>query len=123
MIYKLFVLLLTVNLFSVMVKAEASEFVSYSPDSYRSYSYTRAAGDDEILIEKDVSKSKCILRVLSMLGSQWFNDTVELQRIGGVKNVSKTSRHFSGFQDSLLQAQYGVDIGDDEFSLSMGVKF
>lgn len=113
MIYKLFVLLLTVNLFTVMANAEAAEVDVYH----------NIAGDDEILIEKELTKTKCLLRMASMLGSRWFNDTIELQRLKNIKDGEKASRYPYRFKDSLAQARYGLDLDGDEFSVSMKIKF
>jgi hypothetical protein len=110
-IYKIFVLLITVNLFAVAANAESAELRSM------------VVGDDEILIEKSVSKSSCLLRVASMLGSQWLNDTVELQRIKSIKREGSTPRYASSFQDGLANAKYGLDLAVDELSISMNMKF
>jgi hypothetical protein len=145
MVYKIFVVLLAVNLFAMIAKAEAAEFTSnanYSGDAslYETYgsdinrygsvngyssvnAYSRVAGDDEILIEKDVSKSKCILRAVSMLGSQWFNDTLELQRMKNAKEQYSVANPRSSFTDHLAQARYGFDMGLEEVSVSMKMYF
>ena len=117
MVYKIFVLLLTVNLFAVVAKAEASELVVDVEFN------NMVAGDDEILIEKGVSKSKCLSRLASMLGSRWFNDTVELQRMATIKREGDTPRYASSFQDGLAKAKYGLDVAGDDFSVSMKMKF
>ncbi len=111
MVYKIFVLLLTVNLFAVVANVEAAEFNSM------------VAGDDEILIEKGLSKSKCLSRLVSMLGSHWFNGAVELQRMNSIKRKGNEPRYASSFQRGLAKAQYGVDMAEDEFSISMKMKF
>ena len=139
MVYKIFVVLLAVNVFAMIAKAEAADFTSnanYSDDatlyetygsdinSYSSVSgYNRVAGDDEILIEKDVSKSKIILRAVSMLGSQWFNDAIELQRMKNAKKQYSIANPRSSFTDHLAQARYGLDMGLEEVSVSMKMNF
>ena len=117
MIYKIFVLLLTVNLFAVVAKAEASEFVVNAEFN------SMIAGDDEILIEKGFSKSKCLSRLASMLGSRWFNDAVELQRMNTIKREGNEPRYSSSFQAGLAKAEYGLDMASDELSVSMEMKF
>jgi hypothetical protein len=116
-VYKIFVLLLTVNLFAVVAKAEASELLVDAEFN------SMVAGDDEILIEKGVSKSKCLSRVVSMLGSHWFNNAVELQRMATIKREGSTPRYTSSFQDGLAKAKYGLDVVGDQFSVSMNMKF
>lgn len=119
MVVKIFALLLAVNLFSVIATAEAAEYGDYGEvDGYNS-----VTGDDEILIEKELSKTNCLLRVASMLGSQWFNDAIELQRLGSENSKAPVSRYPYSFKESLAQARYGMDVGSDQVSLSMKIKF
>ena len=117
MVYKIFVLLLTVNLFAVVAKAEASELVVDAEFN------SMVAGDDEILIEKGVSKSKCLSRLVSLLGSHWFNDAVELQRMATIKREGSTPSYASSFQSGFAKAKYGLDMTSDELSISMKMKF
>lgn len=125
MVIKIFALLLTVNLFSVMAKAEASEYVDYSvSENNRAFGgYNSATGDEEILIEKDLSARSSLLRVASMLGSQWFNDAISLKRPDSEEGQVSSSRYPYSLKESLAQAHYGVDVGSNEFSVSMKVKF
>ena len=116
-IYKIFVLLITVNLFAVVAKTEASERTIDTEFN------SMVAGDDEILIEKGVSKSKCLSRLASMLGSHWFNDSVELQRVATIKRTGNTPRYASSFQRGFAKAKYGLDLAGEEFSVSMKMKF
>lgn len=122
MIVKLFALLLAVNLFSVVANAEASEFGQVDNLS-RFNSYNALTGDEEILIEKGLSKSDCLLRLASMFGSSWFNDTIELQRLKSAGSEVSGSSYPYSFQESLAQAHYGLDVGSDEFSVSMKIEF
>ncbi|UZE95264.1 hypothetical protein [Alkalimarinus alittae] len=119
MIVKIFALLLAVNLFSVMANAEASEPRHLGQIEY----YSNLTGDDEILIEKGLSKSDCLLRIASMLGSQWFNDSIELKRLKNASDESITSSYPYSFKEAIAQANYGLDMGSDELSISMKIKF
>ncbi len=125
MIVKLFALLLAVNLFSVVANAEASEYGVFneSDDLSQFERYSALTGDEEVLIEKGLSKSDCLLRIASMFGSRWFNDTIELQRIKSEDSRSTGLRYPYSFQESLAQANYGLDVGSDELSVSMKIKF
>ena len=125
MIIKLFALLLAVNLFSVVANAEASDYgdFSQSDNSGQFDSYNTLTGDEEILIEKGLSKSDCLLRLASMFGSSWFNDTIELQRLKSADREASVSRYPYSFQESLAEAHYGLDVGSDEFSVSMKIEF
>lgn len=102
---------MAVNLFAVAANAESAELRSM------------VVGDDEILIEKSVSKSGCLLRVASMLGSHWINDKVELQRISSIKREGASPRYASSFHGGLANAKYGLDLAADELSISMNMKF
>lgn len=119
MIVKIFALLLAVNLFSVMANAEASEYESFGQTDH----FNNLANDDEILIEKGLSKSDCLLRVVSMIGSRWFNDSIELQRLESENKDTTTSRYPYSFKESLAEARYGLDLGGDELTVSMKIKF
>jgi len=125
MIVKLFALLLAVNLFSVVANAEASDYGDFSQsDNLSQFNrYNALTGDDEILIEKGLSKSDCLLRLASMFGSSWFNDTIELQRLKSANSAASASRYPYSFQESLAEAHYGLDVGSDEFSVSMKIEF
>ena len=117
MIYKIFVLLLTVNLFAAAATAEASDF------SVDAQFNNMVAGDDEILIEKGLSTSKCLSRLASMLTSHWFNDSVELQRMSSIKREGSEPGYSSSFHQGFAKAKYGVDMAKDELSISMKMKF
>lgn len=118
MIGKVFALLLAINLFSVVANAEASERLS---GDYRALENS-LTGDDEILIEKGLSKSDCLLRMASMLGSQWFNDSIEYKRATS-SDEEASSRYPYSLRESLAQARYGLDVGSDELVVSMKIKF
>ena len=119
MVVKIFALLLAVNLFSVIATAEAAEYGDYGEID----GYSSVTGDDEILIEKELSKTNCLLRMASMLGNRWFNDTIELQRLSSENSKVSTSRYPYSFKESLAQARYGMDVGSDQVSVSMKIKF
>ena len=123
MVIKVFAFLLAVNLFTVMANAEASQLEQHVSGDVSADTYNRLAGDDEILIEEGVSKSDCLLRVVSMLGSRWLNDSIELQRLKSSKNQVMTSRYPYSFKESIAQARYGLDMGSDEILVSMKIKF
>ncbi|MFD2229605.1 hypothetical protein [Alkalimarinus sediminis] len=125
MIVKIFALLLAVNLFTVVANAEAADYgnAGYT-DSLNQFANENAlTGDDEILIEKGLSKSDCLLRLASMFGSQWFNDTIELQRLDSAKGEASVSRYPYSLRESLAEADYGLDVGSDEFTVSMKIQF
>ena len=123
MVIKVFAFLLAVNLFTVVANAEAADLGQYDDFNTSTETYKRSAGDDEILIEDKLSKSDCLLRVVSMLGSRWFNDSIELQRLKSTKGTAVVSRYPLSFKETLAQARYGLDVGSDDVSVSMKIKF
>lgn len=125
MIVKIFALLLAVNLFTVVANAEAADRGTFSRgENLNQFDHYNALnGDEEILIEKGLSKSDCLLRLASMFGSRWFNDTIELQRLESTNAKTSTSRYPYSFQESLAEASYGLDVGSDELTVSMKLKF
>lgn len=125
MIVKLFAIMLMVNLFSMVANAEASDYDDLNqPNALNHFErYASLTGDEEILIEKGLSKSDCLLRLASMFGSDWLNDTIELQRLESVGDEGAASRYPYSLRESFAQARYGLDVGSDEFSVSMKIKF
>ncbi|MCP5161571.1 MAG: hypothetical protein H7A00_07865 [Hahellaceae bacterium] len=107
MIYKLFALLIALNLLTGAGHVFAGELAVTS------------WSDEEILIEKSRQK-ECLKKLVAVVSDKFLDNGEWLSNF--TKETPMRARGFS-VTDVFTHAGYSVDVDKDEFSISMGLTF